>query len=276
MHSNLLLRSKDRHLLHASIVIMLFAGLILIFSANSFAVSSPAATGQIDSEYGAYLRKSSSTSSKKLDLLEDGTLLTIYRAVYKSKTSTSESKIWYYVKANGKKGYVRADNVGSINYSMVSAKVKSRVNCRKGPGTRMKKTGTLKKGTNITVFLDARPVSSTKGGSKVWYRIYHNGSYSYVCSKYIKITGSVKSSGSISPGQDQIDSILNLTSGALSKLSDTQFENFLAKQCTEHDRHCQRNVKCKKNIKYYRRYRNDEKDDGDGKIKSNKNIKFAN
>lgn len=222
--------SRNRSLIHISLIIILFAGLMIFFSANTFAASSPAATGRIDSESGAYLRKSASTSSKKLTLLDDNTPLTIYREVYKSKTSTSRTKIWYYVKAGGTKGYVRADNVGSIQYSMVTAKVKSKVNCRKGPGTNMKKTGSLKKGSKVTVFLDARPVSSTAGGNKVWYRIYHNGKYSFVCSKYLKITGSVKSSGSVNPSQEQINNVLGLTSGALSSLADKQFENFIKKQ----------------------------------------------
>ena len=215
-------------ILHIAFAVIIFAAIILVFSADTFAAGVPAARGEIDADGGAYLRKSSSTASKKLMLLDDGTELKIYRAVYKSKKSTSAKKIWYYVKACGVKGYVRSDCVNNVQYSMVSGKVKAKVNCRKGPGTKMKKTGTLKKGSKVTVFLKTRPVKSTKGSSKVWYMIYHDGSYSYVSSRHIKITGD-SLSGEI-PSQDMINMVLNLTGNAFASMTNQQFEYFLTNQ----------------------------------------------
>ena len=216
--------------LHIAIAMIIFAAIFLILSADSFAAAAPAARGEIDADGGAYLRKSSSTTSEKLALLDDGTDLIIYRGIYKKKTSIARKNVWYYVKADGKKGYVRADCIDNIQYSMVAGKVTSKVNCRRGPGTKMKKTGTLKKGAKVTVYLDTRPVSSTRGSSKIWYKIYHNGRISYVCSKHIKITGTIIPASTVTPDDSQVSGIVSAVTGAFNKLSDAHFERFLTKQ----------------------------------------------
>ena len=217
--------------LHASVVLIVLAALMLILSAHTFAAASPDATGQVNASNGAYLRKSSTTGSKKVATLADNTALTIYREIYKSKKSTSKKNRWYYVKAsNGKKGYIRADLVDNIHYSMVSGTVKSKVNIRKGPGTRMKKNGTLKKGTKVTIYMDSRPVYSTRGRSKVWYRIYHNGKYSFVCSQSIKVGAAISTASTVTPTQSQVNTVLNVTSNAFSKMTTAQFENYLTNQ----------------------------------------------
>lgn len=232
-----------RGMIHALIIVMLLAGMMLILSAHTFAAASPEAIGQVNASGGAHLRKSSTTSSGKVATLANNTQLTIYREIYKSKTSTSKSKIWYYVKAsNGKKGYIRADLVDNVQYSLVSGTIKSKVNIRKGPGTKMKKTGTLKKGTKVTIYLDSRPVYSTRGRSKVWYRIYHNGKFSFVCSQSVKTGGvistasavnyeSSSSSGSTAqPSPAQVTQVVNSTTGAINTLSNAQFESYLTRQ----------------------------------------------
>lgn len=231
MIRNRLSERTGRIALHAAIALIILTALMMVLSAQSYAASEPAsATGRINAPDGAVLRKSSSTSSGKIAVIPDNTSVTIYREVFKSKTSTAKSKVWYYVKANGKKGYVRSDLVDNVEYSMMSAKVKNKVNYRKGPGTKMKKKGSLKKGTKVTVYLDSRPVSSTKGSSKVWYKIYYKGSYVYVCSKSIKITGAVKTTSAATPSQDQINKILSASTNAFSKMTSAQFESYLASQ----------------------------------------------
>ena len=233
---------RRRGVLHALVIMTILAGMMLILSAHSFAAVSPEATGQVNASGGAYLRKSSTTSSGKVATLANNTPLTIYREVYKSKKSTSKNKIWYYVKAsNGKKGYIRSDLVDNVQYSLVSGTITSKVNIRKGPGTKMKKTGTLKKGTTVTIYLDSRPVKSTKGRNKVWYRIYYNGRFSFVCSGSVK-AGSVistasairdSSSGSGSsaqPSPAQVDQVINATSDAINQMSTAQFETYLTRQ----------------------------------------------
>ena len=223
--------NSKRMALHVAAVLILLAGMLLILSAHTFAAASPAATAQVNSASGANLRKSSTMHSGKVVTLADNTRLTIYRAVYKSKTSTSKRKIWYYVKAsNGKKGYIRADLVDHVKYRMVSGTVRKTAAFRKGPGIKMKRKGTIKKGTPVTIYLDARPVASTRGSNKVWYKIYYKGSWSFICSTNIKVGSAVNTSSGSEPTQDQVNNVLNITSNAMSRMTAAQFENYLKNQ----------------------------------------------
>lgn len=176
--------------LNISITLLIVAFLVIMFSSGAYAASVPKAVGRINSSDGAILRKSSSTGSAKIAVLNDNTEVTIHKEVFKSKTSTKKKYRWYYVTANGKKGYVRADLVNDICYGSVSGKIKAKVNYRKGPGTKMKKKGSFKKGTTVTVVMKANPVSSTKGTSKTWYKVKSGSKYYYVCSSKVKLTGS--------------------------------------------------------------------------------------
>ena len=231
MNSNRLSVNSRRTLLHAAVVLTVLTAVMLMLSAQSFAATKPKATGQVSSPSGVYLRKSATTASEPLAVVSDNTSLKIYREVFTSKKSTSRKKVWYYVKTpDGKKGYVRSDLVYNIQYSLVSATVKSKVNIRKGPGTRMKKTGTLKKGKKVTVYLDSRPVYSTRGSSKVWYRIFYKGKYSYVCSTSIKLGKSAGVASDVQPSQDDVNKVLGITSNAFSKMTEAQFENYLTSQ----------------------------------------------
>ena len=166
---------------------VLFTAVIAVFSVAAFAVSIPAASGQINSYDGAILRKTSSTSSACLCVLSDNTEVTIHKEVFKSKTSTSKAKKWYYVTADGLKGYVRADLVDRIEYEAVSGKTKEAVNYRKGAGMQMKLAGAFSKGTVLTVVLKARPVASAKGSSSTWYKVRSGGKYYYLCSSWVDI-----------------------------------------------------------------------------------------
>ena len=135
-----------------------FAAVIILFSSGAYAASVPNAKGQINSYDVANLRESSSTSSAVLLVMDDNTKVTIHREVFRSKTSTAKTNRWYYVTAEGTKGYVRADLVDNIKYGSVQGKTTETVNYRKGAGTSMELVGTFKKGTDIKVVLKARPV----------------------------------------------------------------------------------------------------------------------
>ena len=185
---------NSRNLKHnITAVILLIAVFIAAFSSGAYAASLPEASAQINSSDGAILRKSSTTTSAKLTVLSDNTKITIHKEVYKTKTSTAKKNKWYYVTANGKKGYVRSDLVDTLKYGTVSAKTTAKIKYYKGAGTKMKKAVTFKKGAKLTVVLKATPVSSTKGGSSTWYKVKSGSKYYYVCSKYVKITGTASS-----------------------------------------------------------------------------------
>ena len=217
--------------MHALVVLTVLAALAVMLSVRTFAASAPRASAQVKAPGGAYLRKSSTTASARVAILKDNTSLKVYREVYKSKTSTAKKKRWYYVKtSDGTKGYIRADLVDHVKYSMVKATVKNQANIRKGPGIKMKKTGNLKKGKKITVYLDARPVKSAKGSSKVWYRIYYKGKYSFICSSHVELGAAVSTTSTAKPSRNEVDSVVDTTSNAISKMTKAQFENYLTNQ----------------------------------------------
>ena len=205
--------------LNTFIIAFLFMTIMAVFSSGAYAVSVPAASGQINSPEGAILRKSSNTGSAKLCVLSDNTRITIRKEVFKSKTSISKKNKWYYVTANGKKGYVRADLVDNIRYGSVKGKTKAQVNYRKGAGTRMKKKGTFRKGIKVTIVMKAKPVSSTRGTSSTWYKIKAGRKYYYVCSSKIKLTGSAVKASADPANTSYID--------PPAKMTDEQFERYL-------------------------------------------------
>ena len=174
--------------LNAGIIAVFFAVMMIAFASASFAVSMPDVSGQINSSDGAILRKSSSTGSAKVSVMDDNTTITIHKEVFKSKTSTAKKNKWYYVTANGKKGYVRADLVDNIQYGSVKGTVSAKVKYYAGAGTKMKKKGTVKKGKSVTVVLKAAPVKSTKGSSSTWYKVRSGSKYYYVASDKVKLT----------------------------------------------------------------------------------------
>lgn len=208
--------------LNICIILFLAAAIIAVCSSGAYAVSAPNATGQINSSDGAILRKSSSTDSKRLAVLTDDTVVVIHKEVFKSKKSTAANNKWYYVTANGIKGYVRSDLVDHVKYGNVQGKVKKKVVYRKGAGVKMKKAGTFKKGKKITVVLKAAPVKSTRGTSSTWYKVKYGGKYYYVCSSKVKLTGKqTAASGSSSS---------NYVAKPASNMTDEQFEAYISNQ----------------------------------------------
>ena len=206
-------------------IAFLFAALLIVFSSGAFAASVPDASGQINSRDGVILRQSSSTKSAKVAVLKDNTAVTIHKEVFKSKTSTSKKKKWYYVTANGKNGYVRADLVDHIKYGSVSAKVTGKVNYRKGAGTKMKKAGKFKKGSSLTVVLTANPVRSAKGSSYTWYKVKKGSKYYYVCSNKVKLADPAPASSAASAPSNAAyisDPKINMT--------DEEFEKYMKAQ----------------------------------------------
>lgn len=209
--------------LNICIILFIAASIIAVCSLGVYAVSVPGAAGLINSSDGAILRKSASTSSKKLMTLPDNTPVKISKEVFVKKTSTSAKNKWYYVTVNGKKGYVRADLVDNIYYGSVSGKIKNKVNYRKGAGTKMKNAGKLKKGSTVTVVLKANPVRSTKGSSLTWYKVQKDGNYYYVCSSNVKLT-------SVTSAAPETPNYYSYIGSPGTNMTDEQFEAYLNKQ----------------------------------------------
>ena len=167
------------------LIVIMMASIPVMVPDMSFAGSntSPTATGKVDSAEGAFLRKSASKKSAKVTGLDDNTELVIMKEVFVTTKNTSSTKRWYRVKAGKKKGYIRADLVKDITYSSVSAVTNGKTNYRNGAGTSMKKRGTLKKGSKVTVLLKAK----ARGSSKEWYKIKKGNKQYYVAASNIEM-----------------------------------------------------------------------------------------
>lgn len=136
--------------------------------------------GYVNSTDGVILREKASTSSGAVATIADNTKLTIKYEKFDSLTSYSRSHKWFYVNVSGKSGYVRSDLVDRITFSSVSATITGKVNYRMGPGVGMKLMGSFAKGDVVKVCRKAYPY----GSSTVWYRVYVDGKYRYISSKY--------------------------------------------------------------------------------------------
>ena len=221
-------KSIGSKVISTMIIFMMIMVFVSLDSGAAYAASAPKATGKITASAGAVLRKSPSATSSKVTTLSKNTTVTITNEVFTSKTSTSAKTRWYYVKAGSKKGYVRADLIGSIKYSAVSGKVTSSLNYRKGAGTSMEKAGNLKKGIAITLYLTATPVSSTTGPSAVWYKTKIDSKYYYVCSSNVDIVGSIFVNNTTTPDPDSSSS--DTPANDFAAMSDSEFTSYLTKQ----------------------------------------------
>ena len=219
-----MIRSKSIKL-NTCVTAFLFAAIMIVFSSGAYAASVPSAIGQINSYDGAILRKSSSTSSAVLCVLSDNTKITIHKEVFKTKTSIAKTNKWFYVTANGMKGYVRSDLVDHVKYTSVNGRTKAKVNYYKGAGTKMAKKGTLKKGAKVSVILKAKPVTSASGGSLTWYKIKIGKKYYFVKSSKVKLTGtSSSSSADTSSSTDSSDTYVETPDPIM---DDAEFEEYL-------------------------------------------------
>ena len=161
---------------------MIFTALPLLnapaFTAEAASIT---ASGEINDDE-VNLRKSATTDSASVGVLNKGTKLTIHMEVFVSSTSNAATKRWYKVTAGKKNGYVRADLVDVTKYGSKAAVSTDVLNYRKGPDTTFKTLGTMGMGAQMKLQLPAK-----RSGSKVsWYRAKVNGKAGYVCAEYVK------------------------------------------------------------------------------------------
>ena len=158
--------SRRNRILIAIIAVLISFAAVFMMNAVKVNAETGNATATIRADGGAYMRKSFSTSSAKVTLLKNGTKVTIIRETFASRYSYDTNKRWFYVKANGYSGYVRADLLKDFSYSGDTATVKSSLNYRGGAGTGMKIKGVLKAGDKVDVKLLATPY----GTNDTWYK----------------------------------------------------------------------------------------------------------
>ncbi|MGN1383523.1 MAG: SH3 domain-containing protein [Eubacterium sp.] len=137
---------------------------------------------------GTAVRKSASSSSKKLTMVNKGKTYTVSYEKFTSKTSTKASSRWIYV--SSLKGFIRSD-LAKVNFAREAAWTSDALRMRKGAGTSFASAGTLQKGAAVTV----RERVQAADGSK-WYRILYGGKTVYVTADYISFTKPSSSSDS--------------------------------------------------------------------------------
>lgn len=155
--------------------------------------------GYVNSRIGLNVRSSYSILSRKVAGLKDNTKVQIDEIVFTSKSSTASNNIWYHVKYGNKSGYVRSDYIDGVTYAAVSGRTVDSLNCRKGAGTGFSRITTFGKNVNLTILMNARSSSS----NVKWYMIKYNGSYAYVCSSWVNVTGSIFSNNNGGTSNDK-------------------------------------------------------------------------
>lgn len=204
---------KDKSILKNMIFIVATLLAILLFCSylSVDAVSVNSATCLVNSSSGANIRKNTATDSKIVCTVSNNTALIVKKEIFKSKTSTSKTKRWYYVYVNGKNGYIRADLVDNMSYEGVTAKIAKKCNYRAGAGTKMKVNGSIAKHKKISVVLIANPAAGSQGSSSVWYKVKIGSKYHYLCSTNAKLLSSS-------------------SNNKYEKMSDSEFNTYLINQ----------------------------------------------
>lgn len=164
---------------------------IIVFGAASVNAASLSATAKVNSADGAVLRKSATTASPTVKVLDDNTKITIKKEVFKTKTSTAKADRWYYVTAGKKSGYIRSDLVDTIKYATSSkAKTTEALNYRKGAGDKMPIVDTFNKGVSVSKVLPAKAYNDSATWYKIKVKVGKQYKYYYVCGSYLKSGGS--------------------------------------------------------------------------------------
>ena len=173
--------SLEKRLLSCIVILVLTFTLLVPFTYAPQAAPSLTASGKVKAS-GTIVRSKASKSSKKLKKLKKNTKVSIEREVFTHKKKNGSSYKWYYVRyGKGKKGYIRSSSIKVTSYSHQKGTTTDDLNYRVGPGTSMKRKGTLKKGTKLDVVLEAKP----KGSNVKWYKVKVASKYYYVCSTWV-------------------------------------------------------------------------------------------
>jgi uncharacterized protein YgiM (DUF1202 family) len=132
------------------------------------------ATGKITTKSGFNVRKTPSTSLKRLGLIKKNSNVTI----------VAITGDWYKIRYGKGYGYIKAVKNGlsitkkeQITKNRGTVVAPSGLNVRKSASINSPKTGWLKKGTSVTIV--------SKNGD--WYKIKYGKSYGWVNKKFVKI-----------------------------------------------------------------------------------------
>ena len=197
MNSSAITTKNRRIIALAVILILLFTALEGPASADTAALT---ASAKVTATAGANIRSKASTKGASKGVAKYNKGVTVTREYFSSKTSTKKKNRWYKVTTGDKTGYIRADLLGGFTYHEMTVVTTAKVNYRAGAGSKMKKKGTFKKGTQLTAVLKAKP----KGDSTLWYKVRKGSGFVYVSGKYIKEVGDAQTAQTAQPASSTV------------------------------------------------------------------------
>lgn len=151
-------------------------------------ITTKPASGQINRRTGVVVRKSASSRSKKVARIPNNKKITMEHMTFTTTKNYSRKQRWFYIKCGSVKGYVPVNQVDHVRYQYRKVKAKRNLSYRYGAGYKMRKKGTLKKGTSLSLCLE----TSAKGSKTLWYRFRYGKKFYFVSSKDLNLTETVR------------------------------------------------------------------------------------
>lgn len=151
-------------------------------------ITTKPASGQINRRTGVVVRKSASSRSKKVARLPNNKKITMEHMTFTATKNYSRKQRWFYIKCGSVKGYVPVNQVDHVRYQYRQVKAKRNLTYRYGAGYKMRKKGTLKKGTTLSLCLETK----AKGSKTLWYRFRYGKKFYFVSSRDLNLTETVR------------------------------------------------------------------------------------
>lgn len=151
-------------------------------------ITTKPASGQVNRRTGVVVRKSASSHSKKVARIPNNKKITMEHMTFTTTKNYSRKQRWFYIKCGSVKGYVPVNQVDHVRYQYRKVKAKRNLSYRYGAGYKMRKKGTLKKGTTLSLCLETR----AKGSKILWYRFRYGKKFYFVSSKDLNLTETVR------------------------------------------------------------------------------------
>lgn len=151
-------------------------------------ITTKPASGQVNRRTGVVVRKSASFHSKKVARIPNNKKITMEHMTFTTTKNYSRKQRWFYIKCGNVKGYVPVNQVDHVRYQYRKVKAKRNLTYRYGAGYKMRKKGTLKKGTTLSLCLETK----AKGSKTLWYRFRYGKKFYFVSSKDLNLTETVR------------------------------------------------------------------------------------
>lgn len=151
-------------------------------------ITTKPASGQVNRRTGVVVRKSASSHSKKVARIPNNKKITMEHMTFTTTKNYSRKQRWFYIKCGSVKGYVPVNQVDHVRYQYRKVKAKRNLSYRYGAGYKMRKKGTLKKGTSLSLCLETK----AKGSKTLWYRFRYGKKFYFVSSKDLNLTETVR------------------------------------------------------------------------------------